>query len=103
MQIPVLVEPIANNGYCAKSGEPLSLSAKGATREEAVAKLRALMEQQLRQNKQLVAVEVPADIGPAPHPWMQFAGMFKDDPDFKDVLEIMAENRRKMDEDPDIL
>ena len=28
--------------------------------------------------------------------------MFKDDPDFDDVLEIMAENREKMNEDPDV-
>jgi hypothetical protein len=40
------------------------------------------------------------EVGPVSHPWMPFAGMFKDDPDFKDVLEIMGENRRKMDADP---
>ena len=40
------------------------------------------------------------DIGPTPHPWMEFAGMFKDDKDFLEVLDIMTENRRKMDEDP---
>ena len=40
--------------------------------------------------------------GTPPHPWMEFAGMFKDDPYFDDVVEIMAENRRKMDEDPDV-
>ncbi len=28
--------------------------------------------------------------------------MFKDDPDFKEVVKIIAENRRKMDEDPDV-
>ena len=28
---------------------------------------------------------------------MKFAGMFKGDPYFEEVLEIMAENRRKMD------
>ncbi len=28
--------------------------------------------------------------------------MFKDDPDFQEVLQIMAENRRKMDKDPDV-
>ena len=37
-----------------------------------------------------------------PHPWLPFAGMFKDDPDFQEVVEIIAENRRKMDEDPSI-
>jgi len=28
--------------------------------------------------------------------------MFKDDPDFEEVVEIIAENRRQMDEDPTI-
>jgi hypothetical protein len=28
--------------------------------------------------------------------------LFKDDPEFKEVLDIMAENRRKMDADPEI-
>jgi predicted RNase H-like HicB family nuclease len=39
MQIPVLIERIARNGYRAKSMEPLAVSARGATREEALAKL----------------------------------------------------------------
>jgi len=34
--------------------------------------------------------------------WLPFAGMVKDDPDFQEVLEIIAENRRKMDGDETI-
>ena len=47
---------------------------------------------------ELDAVELTAPS----HPWMRFAGMFKDDPDFKEVVDIIAENRREMDEDPSI-
>lgn len=36
VQIPVLVEPLVKNGFCAKAGEPLSLTAEGATPDEAV-------------------------------------------------------------------
>jgi hypothetical protein len=36
------------------------------------------------------------------NPWVEFAGMFKDDPYFDEVIDIMAENRRKMDADPDV-
>jgi hypothetical protein len=32
----------------------------------------------------------------------RFAGMFKDNPDFQEVLDVIAENRNKMDADPDI-
>ncbi|GEM_PF-1451908 len=39
MQIAVLVEPVANSGFRAKAGEPLPLSADGATPDEAVRNL----------------------------------------------------------------
>jgi hypothetical protein len=31
------------------------------------------------------------------NPWLKFAGMIRDDPDFAEVIEIMEENRRKED------
>lgn len=96
MQIPVLVERVKGNGYRARGHEPFALSAKGATREEALAKLRAKIQTRLKNGTELVGLEV----GPQPHPLAEFAGMFKDDPYFEDVLKIMAENRRKMDDDP---
>ena len=48
MQIPILIEPVARNGFRARGGEPFALSAEGATREEALGKLRGLMDQQMR-------------------------------------------------------
>ena len=45
---------------------------------------------------------MPLDVPTEPHPLARFAGMFKDDPDFQEVLDIIAENRRKMDADPDV-
>ena len=51
MQIPVLVEPVGNNGFRAKAGEPLPLSAEGATPDEAVRNLRAAMDRQLTSGK----------------------------------------------------
>jgi hypothetical protein len=41
MQIPVLVERVKGNGYRARGTEPFAISAKGSTREEALAKLDA--------------------------------------------------------------
>jgi hypothetical protein len=58
-------------------------------------KLKAEVEARLRAGMEIVTVEV----GPQPHSWLPFAGMFKDDPDFKDVLAIMEEHRRQIDED----
>ncbi len=99
MQIPVLVERVKGNGYRARGTEPFALSAKGATREEALAKLRAKIETRLKKGSELVGL----DIGPQPHPWMEFAGMFKDDPLFDDWQKAIAEYRHRVDNDPDYL
>jgi hypothetical protein len=99
MQIPVLIEPIARNGYRAQGMEPFAVSAKGATREEALAKLRTKIESRLKKGAELVGLEV----GAPPDPWMPFAGMFKDDPWIDDWKQSIEEYRRKIDEDPDAL
>ena len=99
MRIPVLIEPVARNGFRARGIEPFAVSAKGATREEALAKLRAIIEDRLKNGAELVELEV----GPPSNPWMEFAGMFKDDPWIEDWKRSIEEFRKKMDEDPDTL
>ena len=47
MQIPVLIEPVANNGFRASSGGPLSFAAEGATTQDAILNLLQLMNQAL--------------------------------------------------------
>src|SRR5438874_6058150 len=100
MQIPIPIETVANNGYRASSVAPLALSAEGPTRDEAVRNLESLYRQRLAGGAEVAAM----DVGPttAKNPWVEYAGMLKDDPDFQEVLDIIAENRRKMDADPDI-
>src|SRR5262249_3777707 len=98
MQIPVLIERVENNGYRARGAEPFALSADGATQEEALANLREQLRTRMKAGSMIVPLEVAAD----PHPLAEFAGMFNDDPDFQEVVEIMAENRRKMNADPDV-
>ena len=97
MEILILIEPVLGNGYRARGGPLLDLSADGSTREEALAKLREQLEARMSAGAAIVPLQVPAQ-----HPWAQFAGMFKDDPDFQDVVDIIAENRRAMDADPNI-
>jgi predicted RNase H-like HicB family nuclease len=96
MQIPVLVEQVKGNGYRARGKDPFALSARGATREEALAKLRAKIQARLKKGAEVVALE----IGPAPHPWMEFAGMLKDDPWVDDWVRSMAEYRQQVEDDP---
>lgn len=96
MQIPVLVERVKNNGYRARGCEPFAVTAKGSTREEALAKLRAKIETKLK-GSELVGLEISA----TRHPWMEFAGMFKDDPMFDAWQKSIVEYRREVDADPD--
>lgn len=98
MQIPILIEPVENNGYRARGAEPFALSAEGATQEEALAKLHEQLRVRMKAGSKIVALEIPTEA----HPLAEFAGMFKGDPDFEDVIEIMAENRRAMNADPDV-
>lgn len=99
MQIPVLIERIAGNGYRARGSEPFAISARGATREEALAKLRRRIQARLERGAELVGLE----IGPEANPWIDFAGMYSaDDPVVQDWKKAMAEYRRKTDEHPEL-
>ncbi len=98
MQIPVLIECIEDDGFRARASEPLALVAEGPTREAALAKLKEQLQARLRAGAEIV----PLDLAPEPHPLAEFAGMFKGDPMFQEVLDIMAENRRKIDNNPKV-
>ena len=97
MQIPVLLERVKGDGYRARGTEPFAVSAKGSTREEALAKLCAKIQTRLKKGMELVGLE----IGPQTDPWMEFAGMFKDDPWIDEWVQSMAEYRQQVEEDPD--
>lgn len=97
MQIPVLVDPVANNGFRVKAGAPMPLCADGATADEAVDNLRAAMDRQLKNGKQLRSVDIAAE-----NPWLAMAGMH----DLNDLLvqewkQEMAAYRQEVEDDPD--
>jgi predicted RNase H-like HicB family nuclease len=99
VEIPVLIEPVAGNGYVAKTGEPLPLRAEGATEEEALRKLRHDLQARLGNGGRVIGLEIPS----SPHPLAEFAGMYSpDDPLVQEWIDIMAENRRLADADPDV-
>ncbi len=98
MQIPVLIEPIAGNGYRARGGEPLPLVVEAPTREEALAKLKEQLQARLRNGAELV----PVELGAKPHPWMEFAGMYDpSDPVVQGWEKAVTDYRRKVDEHPE--
>ncbi len=92
MQLPVLVEPGAGNGYRACTGQPLDLSVEGATREEAVHRLR---QEEIEGRLATGAESLPLEIATPAHPLAAFAGMSRDNPLFDEWQEAMAEIRRQ--------
>jgi hypothetical protein len=76
MDIAILVEPVGNNGYRAECNVPLHLEAQAPSREEAIRKLRELIDRRLAAGGEIVTLHVV----PPEHPLARFAGMFKDDP-----------------------
>lgn len=72
---------------------------EAATREQAL----SLLEQLVLEGMNKVEI-IPMEIklSPAkqsPKPWMQFAGVFKDDPDFDAVQQYIQEYRQELDAD----
>jgi hypothetical protein len=93
MQIPVAVEPTGVGGFRAASASPFTVVAEGSTREEAVSKVQAKLNQQLESGS-VVLVEVGAKIE---NPWLKMAGRLKDDPLFDEWRAAVEEYRRQCD------
>ena len=72
---------------------------QGASREEALARVRHALITRLA-HAELVPLEIES---PLPeHPWLKFAGMFKDDPLFGEVMADIEAYRRELDADADV-
>ena len=68
MEVTVLIQPLNGAGFRASTGEPLPAAAEGATREEALGKLRALLQERAPARAELVRLQlpVPREIPAAP-------------------------------------
>ena len=94
MEIPVLIEPVAGNGYRASGASPFAFIAEGATKEEALRKLHDLIKGKLSAGSEVTRLEITA----VDNPWLAMAGMWDlQDPLIKEWKQVMAENRRQED------
>ena len=93
MQIPILIEPIEGDRYRARAGEPFALSVEGATKAEAVRKVRELIGARIRGGAELLALTISPTALPFPAD-----EQYKTDPWFEEFMEAIAENRRREDE-----
>ncbi|ELR97018.1 type II toxin-antitoxin system HicB family antitoxin [Gloeocapsa sp. PCC 73106] len=92
----VLIEHQADGGVSATVLGWQDCQAQASTKEEALNTLRQLIDARL-QNTEIVSLEI--DLPQSEHPWMRFAGMFKDDADFEQVLADITHYREEVDQE----
>jgi hypothetical protein len=89
MKIPILVEPISGERYRATGSEPFVGSVEGETPDAALVRMKERIEEQLSQGARIAMLDVPD----GPNPWLEGAGMFRDDPLFDDWQRAIAQYR----------
>jgi hypothetical protein len=94
MELSVLIEPIAADGYRASCGEPIPTSAEGVTRDEALGRLRERIEARVRGGAEVVRLRIDVTRPPAVPVW-------PDDDLTRDWLAGIAAARTAADTTPD--
>lgn len=96
MTILALVEKTGSKRFRAVMTQPIALEAEGDSREEAIEQLRSLAQQRISRGEgELVEIDVSA--GSQVHPWLRFAGMWKDNSQIDDYIRNITEYRREVD------
>lgn len=96
MQYQVFVQGQAGQGFIAAVIGMHDCIAEGQTKEEAIARARAALEERLAQGE-IVTIEVESGNKPTGNPWLDSAGVFRNDPTFDDFLAEIEKNRRETD------
>lgn len=94
LQLNVLIETEKDGSISAIVLGLPDCKAVGATKEETLAHLNQLLTARLAQSE-IIPLEIERP--KSEHPWMKFAGIFKDDPQFDEVLADIEAYRRELD------
>lgn len=103
----VTVENGAANRYTATVIGWPNCVAEGATREEAITRVKRRFIDRLKQ-VEIVPIEIESTLANPiehsdEHPWARFAGMYENNPLFDEVLEAIQAYRRAIDEDESVV
>jgi len=96
MTLNVLVQPDPEKGYIASILGLPDLIVEGQTKAEVLEKIRAELDRRFAKSEIVSLQYEPAN---GEHPWMKFAGMWKDEPMFDDVLEEIKAYRQELDKE----
>ena len=92
--LTVLIEQETEGKYQAMVLGWAECKAEGNSREEVITNISRVVGDRL-EKAELISLAIQP---PKPeHPWMKFAGMFKDDPQFEEVVAFIEEERRQLD------
>jgi hypothetical protein len=94
MKATVLVEKVGKKKYRATTSQPIPLEAEGVSQDEALSRLHDLATQRLSAGH-VVQMNLP-DVAGA-NPWIAFAGIWKDHPEFDAFVKNIARYRRSVD------
>jgi predicted RNase H-like HicB family nuclease len=100
MDISVIVEKVADNGYQATSYVPAHVVAQGRTRQEALDRLCDQLRSRLS-SAEVMTLSIP-QLSDA-HPWKAIAGSWRESPDRAAIERNLQEYRQQVDADPDRL
>jgi hypothetical protein len=100
MTIYVLIENKPDGKYTASLIGWPDIKAQGKTEDEALTRLRDSFTAQVRQAR---IVPLDIDLSVAENPWLQLAGIFKDDPFAAEVEESIAAYRRELDAQDELM
>lgn len=73
-----------------------SIAVDGDTEAEAIANAKTALDSQLAMGK-IVTISIPTS--QPQNPWIEFGGVFKDDPDFADIAQAIRAERASTEKD----
>ena len=94
MDVSVLIEPVSGHGYRATALMPTPVIVEGSTREEAVDRIRAVIDERLA-HAELIQVRVSER--ESDNPWLELAGSWRNNPELEEVEENIQDYRRQVD------
>ncbi|MCA9224397.1 MAG: hypothetical protein KDA47_02255 [Planctomycetales bacterium] len=95
MIVPVLVEQIAPRRFLARGSAPFDVTAEGDTADDALTKVKQVIEDRVARGAIIAGVEVEQRA----NPWLDAAGMFSNDALCDEWRDLLAEQRQAANDD----
>ncbi|RUT00982.1 hypothetical protein DSM106972_069880 [Dulcicalothrix desertica PCC 7102] len=98
LKLNVLLEDKEDGTITASVIEFPAYKVEAANRQQAFEAIKQLLDSRLK-NAEIVPLEIEASHAQvSPNPWVRFAGIFKDDPYFKEIADAIRSERESKDD-----